>query len=159
MAVNDRIHLEELTRFGRELIVRLGKEALSYYGKSASNTKFDESLVTAAELHLTNFFQQQLRANYPEHQIFNINRNDMAYSHEEKRYLWIFDPIDGVDNFQTGIPIWGSSLALLENFWPVFSIFYMPATDNIYHAVAGGNIHTPDIFHCHPKNEKIGKIA
>jgi myo-inositol-1(or 4)-monophosphatase len=53
--------------------------------------------------------------------------------------LWIFDPIDGVDNFQAGIPIWGMSLALLENFWPIMGIFYMPATEDIFHAQAGEN--------------------
>ncbi|MBW1820447.1 MAG: inositol monophosphatase, partial [Deltaproteobacteria bacterium] len=51
--------------------------------------------------------------------------------------LWIFDPIDGVANFQAGIPIWGMSLALIENFWPVFGAFYMPATGDLFHAQAG----------------------
>ena len=40
-------------------------------------------------------------------------------------------------NFQAGIPLWGLSLALLENFWPVFGVFYMPATGDLFHARAG----------------------
>jgi myo-inositol-1(or 4)-monophosphatase len=42
-----------------------------------------------------------------------------------------------VANFQAGIPIWGISLALLENFWPVFGVFYMPMTGDLFHAQPG----------------------
>ena len=36
-----------------------------------------------------------------------------------------------------GIPIWGMSIALLENFWPVFGVFHMPATGDLFRARAG----------------------
>jgi myo-inositol-1(or 4)-monophosphatase len=42
-----------------------------------------------------------------------------------------------VANFQAGIPIWGMSIALLDNFWPIFGVFYMPATGDLFHARAG----------------------
>ncbi len=137
MAADEKNGIDELVSFAMETCKLLGKEALSYYGKGDSKKKFDMELVTAAELHLTDFFSDQLRSRFPAHQIFNNNQDSMDYTHDEKRYLWILDPIDGVDNFQTGIPVWGGSLALLENFWPVFSVFYMPATDSIFHARAG----------------------
>ncbi len=137
MTFSENKSIDELMRFANDLIHRLGKEALLYYGKGKSKTKFDKELVTEAELHLTNFFQNELHATYPEHQIFSNYQNDMAYTHDEKRYLWVFDPVDGVDNFQSGIPVWGISLALLENFWPIFSVFYMPATNDLFHAQAG----------------------
>lgn len=129
--------IQNLAGFATDLVQRLGHEALRFYGKGKSNLKFDPELVTAAELHLTGFFQDQLQARYPEHRIFNHHQNDTAYTHEQGRYLWIFDPVDGVDNFQTGIPVWGVSLALLENFWPIFSVFYMPVTQDLFHARAG----------------------
>jgi myo-inositol-1(or 4)-monophosphatase len=42
-----------------------------------------------------------------------------------------------VANFQAGIPVWGVSLALLDNFWPIFGVVYMPATEDLFHARAG----------------------
>jgi myo-inositol-1(or 4)-monophosphatase len=42
-----------------------------------------------------------------------------------------------VANFQAGIPIWGTSLALLDNYWPTFGVFYMPATGDLFRARAG----------------------
>jgi len=128
--------IKNLTKFAMEVIRRSGEEALSYYGKGNPNIKFDEELVTEAELHLMAFFQDQLNNHFPEHKVFRNNQADKGYTHNEKRYLWIFDPLDGVANFQAGIPIWGISLALIENFWPVFGAFYMPATDDLFYARA-----------------------
>jgi myo-inositol-1(or 4)-monophosphatase len=129
--------IDELSSFALEAIQNTGKEALAFYQKGPSKVKFNETLVTEAELHLNSHFQKALRDTYPDHNTFQDRQLEEEYSHDEKRYLWIFDPIDGVDNFQAGIPIWGMSLALLENFWPVLGIFYMPVTDDLFHAQAG----------------------
>lgn len=130
-------NIQDLIQFAMEFIKGFGKEALFYYGKGKSLVKFDEGLVTEAELHLREYFQNHLSSNFPEHRIFQPDQEDKDYTHDEKRYQWIFDPLDGVANFQAGIPIWGMSLALFENFWPIFSIFYMPATGDIFSARAG----------------------
>jgi myo-inositol-1(or 4)-monophosphatase len=129
--------IEDLRQFAKEVISRAGEEALSYYGKGDPHIKFDEGLVTEAELYLTEFFQDQLVARFPEHQVFANNQGKKGYTHEGKRYLWVYDALDGVANFQAGIPVWGISLALLENFWPVFGVFYMPVTGDLFHAQAG----------------------
>ena len=131
--------IEELSRFSMQFIKQAAKKALSHYGKGQPQVKFDQRVVTEAEIELTEFFQKQLHEHYPEHHVFRFNEVNEAYSHDEGRYLWIFDPFDGVANFQAGIPIWGLSLALLENFWPILGVFYMPATGDLFHARAGGS--------------------
>jgi len=129
--------IDDLTQFAMEVIRASGKEALAYYGKGRTTVKFDDDLVTEAELRLTEFFQEQLRSHFPEHQMFQNSQEGRGYTHEEKRYLWIFDALDGVANFQAGIPVWGISVALLENFWPLLGMFYMPVTGDLFHARAG----------------------
>jgi len=136
MANTLKAGLEEMNRFSIDLVQEAGKEALDYYGKGRTRAVFDQSLVTEAELRLTDYFQEQLHHQFPDHLAFSSSQISNEYSHDEKRYLWIFDPIDGVDNFQAGIPIWGMSLALLENFWPILGIFFMPATGDLFHAQA-----------------------
>lgn len=106
---------------------------------AGGGAKFDEGLVTGAELQIIQHFQHALANQYPDHRVFASKTLDTAYTHDDRRYLWIYDAIDGVDNYQAGIPIWGMSLALLENFWPVFGAFYMPATGDLFHARAGGD--------------------
>jgi myo-inositol-1(or 4)-monophosphatase len=129
--------IEDLGQFAIEAIRGSGEKALSYYGKGRHQIKFDEGLITEAEIQLTEFFQDQLQAHFPEHQVFKNNQDEHEYTHEGKKSVWIYDPLDGVANFQAGIPIWGMSLALIENFWPVFGVFYMPATGDLFQAQAG----------------------
>jgi len=128
----------ELATFARETLTKLGDESLSYYGRHQAGKRFDENLVTAAELHLHELFDHLVAARFPQHSVFNDGPVNESYTHDATRYLWIVDPIDGVDNFQAGIPVWGMSLALLENFWPVLGMFYMPATGDLFHALAEG---------------------
>ncbi|MFC1858137.1 inositol monophosphatase family protein [Thermodesulfobacteriota bacterium] len=137
MTTQESHAIENLTQFAMEVIQESGKEALNFYGKGRPDMKFDEELVTKTELHLTEFFDTRLHQHFPEHQIFMNNHDIESYTHDDKRYLWIYDPLDGVANFQAGIPIWGISLSLIENFWPVLGLFYMPATGDLFHAQAG----------------------
>ncbi len=136
--------VEELLQFALDITRQLGKQALSFYGKGDPRLKFDERLVTEAELHLSELFDTELSGRFPEHQIFSRVSGNDEYTHEERRYLWIFDAIDGVANFQAGIPIWAISVSLLENFWPVLGAVCLPATDDLFYARAGGSAYRGD---------------
>ncbi len=129
--------IEELLSFARDAVSSAGEKALRMYGKGDSGVKFDEELVTSAEISLVNFFRDRLNATFPGHGVFGDPLPSEDYVHGKKRYLWIFDPLDGVANFQAGIPIWGISLALLENFWPVLGVTFMPVTGDLFYAIAG----------------------
>jgi myo-inositol-1(or 4)-monophosphatase len=137
MTTEKKPEIYELTAFAMDFIHQAGEKAMAFYGKGQPQMKFDQGVVTQAELQLTEFFQAELHGRFPEHKLFSYDTVNEEYSHEGKRYLWTFDPLEGVANFQAGIPIWGLSLALLENFWPVFGAFLMPATGDLYHARAG----------------------
>ena len=128
--------IDKLSEFAMDVIHQTGEKAMAYYGKGRPHVKFDESVVTEAEIQLTDLFQDRLSEHFPEHQVFRFGEVNEDYSHGEKRYLWIFDPLEGVANFQGGIPVWGMSIALLENFWPIFGVFYMPVTGDLFHARA-----------------------
>ncbi len=90
---------------------------------------------------MVNFFRDRLNSIFPGHGVFGDQLPSEDYVHGEGRYLWIYDPMDGVANFQAGIPIWSISLALLENFWPVFGVTYMPVTGDLFYAVVGQKAH------------------
>jgi len=129
--------IEELLCFAKDMVSSAGDKAMGLYGKGNPEVKFDEELVTSAELALVDFFRDRLSSTYPGHGVFGDPLPAEDYVHGEKRYLWIYDPLDGVANFQAGIPIWCTSLALLENFWPVFGLTYMPVTGDLFYAIAG----------------------
>lgn len=131
------VDIGELSAFALETIHQMGREALQFYGKGRGRPPFDQNLVTRAELHLNATFQAYVAQRFPDHGIYGREVQGDGYTHGAKRYLWIFDPLDGVDNFQSGIPIWGMSLALYENHWPVLGLFHMPATGDLFRAAAG----------------------
>lgn len=145
----------ELTQFAKDTVQVVGNEAMKYYGKGNPRQKFDEDLVTEAELRLVELFRSQLKARFPEHGVFGDAEPTKGYTHGQEGYLWIFDALDGVANFQAGIPIWGTSIALLENFWPVFGAFYMPVTEDLFHAVAGEKAYWGDQVMRIPKQEDV----
>lgn len=134
----DDVNIAELFAFALDSIREMGAEALKFFEKAHhAVTHFDQALITQAELHLIESFQGRMKKHYPSHMIYGLGNLGDGYTHDDKRYLWVFDPLDGVDNFQSGIPIWGLSLALYENFWPVLGLFYMPATNDLFRAAAG----------------------
>ncbi len=137
MLHDDEQAVEKLLVFAKDVVSGAGEKALSLYGKGNAAVRFDEGLVTSAELELADFFKERLNSVFPGHGIFGDTLPVEDYVHGDKRYLWIYDPLDGVANFQAGIPIWGISLALLENYWPVFGVTFMPVTGDLFHAIVG----------------------
>ncbi|WP_435095333.1 inositol monophosphatase family protein [Halarchaeum sp. P4] len=45
---------------------------------------------------------------------------------------WVVDPIDGTSNFVTGIPLWATSVAAVEDGEPVAAANVLPAVDDVY---------------------------
>jgi myo-inositol-1(or 4)-monophosphatase len=135
--VTETYGIEELAGFAHEVIRRCGDKALEFYGQGESRVKFDKGLIIEAGLQLTELFRDELYARFPDHRVFtNREEAERGYKHDGARYLWVHDPLDGVANFQAGIPLWAISLALLENYWPVLGLVYMPATGDLFHARA-----------------------
>jgi myo-inositol-1(or 4)-monophosphatase len=127
----------EFLKFAENLAKQTGELALRYYGRGDPHLKFDESLVTEAELTIREFIRSSISEHYPEHHLMGEGDDQRAYGHGERGFQWIADPMDGSANFQAGIPIWGVSLALFNNFWPILGVFYMPVTADLYKALAG----------------------
>lgn len=50
---------------------------------------------------------------------------------------WILDPIDGTSNFLHGIPLYGISLALVQERQPLLGVIALPAHDSVYYGTSG----------------------
>ena len=51
---------------------------------------------------------------------------------------WVYDPIDGAYHYLQGLPLWSSSLALISEGRPVFSIVYDPSLHELFVATESG---------------------
>jgi len=56
----------------------------------------------------------------------------------------VVDPLDGTGNFAHGNPQYSVSIGLVESGDPVMGVVYVPETDKLYHAVAGGDAYERD---------------
>jgi myo-inositol-1(or 4)-monophosphatase len=108
------------------------------FGHVKSEWKYDGTRVTAADIAISENIFKELGSQFPEDQLFS---EELA-EHDQPlpvtaRFSWVLDPIDGTNNFATGIPYCAISLALLENGLPVYGIVYDMARRVLIHGGPG----------------------
>lgn len=108
------------------------------FGRVKSEWKYDGSRVTAADLAISANIFKELAAQFPEDHFFS---EELAETDQltplTQRFAWVLDPIDGTNNYATGIPYCAISLALLENGVPVYGIVYDMARRVLIHGGPG----------------------
>lgn len=55
----------------------------------------------------------------------------------DSTYQWVIDPLDGTNNFASGIPMVATAVALLEDGEPIVAAIYAPLTQSMYVARRG----------------------
>ncbi len=55
----------------------------------------------------------------------------------KKNRFWVIDPLDGTTNYVKGIPMFATSLALVEDGKPILGVIYDPARDEMFWAEKG----------------------
>jgi myo-inositol-1(or 4)-monophosphatase len=51
----------------------------------------------------------------------------------DRKYKWVIDPLDGTVNFISGIPLYGTSIAFMENNKFLVGVFYNPKLEELYY--------------------------
>ncbi|MGQ9836940.1 MAG: inositol monophosphatase family protein [Cyanobacteriota bacterium] len=113
----------EVTEFALQITATVGSQLLVDFGQAQSTEKADGSLVTPSDEWADGAFQQAIATAFPEHGYLSEESNHIF---PDREWCWVVDPLDGTTNFAHGIPIWGSSLALLHHGLPVFGCVHLP---------------------------------
>ena len=93
------------------------------------------SVVTAADYASEKLLIDALQTRFPDH---GIVAEESGFRPGSSDFVWVIDPLDGTSNFAAGLPWFGVLLGLLERGKPVLGIAYLPVTDTLYVAEAGG---------------------
>ncbi len=95
------------------------------FGKAESDWKQDGTRVTATDIAISENIFASLAAAFPDDQFFSeeLTAADGPIP-VTALYCWVLDPIDGTNNFATGIPHCAISLALLEDGQPIYGFVY-----------------------------------
>ncbi len=84
----------------------------------------------AAEMAIRNLIGRR----YPDHGIIG---EEFGSENEQARHQWIIDPIDGTRAFITGIPVWGTLIALYEDGRPRAGAMDQPFTGERFTGIDG----------------------
>jgi inositol-phosphate phosphatase/L-galactose 1-phosphate phosphatase/histidinol-phosphatase len=85
--------------------------------------KSDASPVTIADREAEAAMRMILGQEVPEHGIYG---EEHGVERADAEYVWVLDPIDGTRAFITGLPIWGTLIALLHRGVPVLGVIDQP---------------------------------
>lgn len=96
--------------------------------------KSDASPVTIADREAETAMRELLTRHVPAHGVFGEEHGAVRTDAE---YVWVLDPIDGTKAFITGLPIFGTLIALLHRGRPVMGIIDQPIQKERWLGVAG----------------------
>jgi inositol-phosphate phosphatase/L-galactose 1-phosphate phosphatase/histidinol-phosphatase len=96
--------------------------------------KADASPVTIADRDSEAAMRRLIAQSFPEHGILGEEHGSERVDAE---YVWVLDPIDGTKSFISGIPLFGTLIALLKNGVPVLGVLDQPISGERWLGVAG----------------------
>lgn len=86
-------------------------------------TKGDATPVTAADRGAEELLRRLINAKFPAHGIIG---EELGSERADAEFVWVLDPIDGTKSFITGVPLWGTLIALLHQGQPVLGCIHQP---------------------------------
>jgi len=85
--------------------------------------KADQSPVTEADRDAEALLRAKINARFPTHGIIGEEHGN---ERESADFVWVLDPIDGTKSFISGVPLWGTLIALLHNGAPILGAIHQP---------------------------------
>ena len=91
----------------------------------AVDDKPDRSPVTAADRAAETAMRELIAAHFPGHGIVG---EEFAPLNDDAEYVWVLDPIDGTKSFISGVPLFGTLIALCERGRPILGVIDQPVS-------------------------------
>lgn len=99
--------------------------------------KPDDSFVTEIDLEVERRIRTALLARWPDHRVEGEEDGESGGG----PYRWTVDPIDGTMSLRSGVPLFGTILALHHEDVPLVGIIQLPAIERCYWAARGLGAH------------------
>lgn len=121
--------LAALVAFANELADRSGAVIAPHFragggvDNKAGGGDFDP--VTVADRDAESAIRARIKEVYPDHGILG---EEHGYERGASELTWVIDPIDGTRAFITGLPLWGTLIALRDATRPIVGVMDQPFT-------------------------------
>jgi inositol-phosphate phosphatase/L-galactose 1-phosphate phosphatase/histidinol-phosphatase len=116
--------LDAFLTLAAELADAAGAAIRPYFRtRLAVDDKADLSPVTAADRAAEAAMRQLIEARFPDHGIIG---EEYGRERADAEFVWVLDPIDGTKSFISGVPLFGTLIALAQNGRPILGIIDQP---------------------------------
>jgi myo-inositol-1(or 4)-monophosphatase len=135
--------VERARQVACEAAESVGEPLRELHGRVEDVThKTDKSdIVTEADQQANRIITTVIENEFPDHAILS---EEAEYRSGSSAYTWVVDPLDGTGNFAHGNPQYSVSIGLLHEDTPVMGVVYVPETDELFHAIEGGDAYQGD---------------
>jgi histidinol phosphatase-like enzyme (inositol monophosphatase family) len=119
------VDLTPYRTFLTELALRSGDFLRPLFADPSLGVEFksDLSPVTAADRGAEELLRALIANQFPSHGVIGEEFDAVNTGAE---FVWVLDPIDGTKSFITGVPLWGTLIALLHQGQPVLGAIHQP---------------------------------
>ena len=118
------IELDAFLTFARHLADAAGDVIRPYFRKPlAISDKADLTPVTAADRTAEETMRSLIEARFPEHGILG---EEFGRVREDAEFVWTLDPIDGTKSFISGVPLFGTLVALTRGGRSILGVIDQP---------------------------------
>ena len=121
-----------------EAVIKAGEIQMSFIDSGFRvSHKGAIDLVTEADVAVETMFRKMIAERFPDHTILAEEFGEDAATRGAS-HCWVFDPIDGTNNYAHGLPIFCSSLALEIDGKGEIGAIYDPTRKELFVAERGG---------------------
>jgi inositol-phosphate phosphatase / L-galactose 1-phosphate phosphatase / histidinol-phosphatase len=118
------IDIDTLLAFASHLADAAGDLIRPHFRKPlAIAEKADLTPVTVADRAAEETMRGLIERHFPEHGILG---EEFGGVREDAEFVWVLDPIDGTKSFISGVPLFGTLIALTRNRHPILGIIDQP---------------------------------
>jgi myo-inositol-1(or 4)-monophosphatase len=142
------IKTKAIIELSLELALAAGQLLLKKQKKISSLTITDkdaQGVASNADVDAEKLIIQGIKKNYPDHLIL---AEELAYKEfhgekarydflKEKEWVWVIDPLDGTNNFLSGMDYFAVCISLVHKGMPVTGVVYRPSTGDCFVAEKG----------------------
>ena len=121
-AIDFAAFVDQLATASGDAILPFFRTSLSVENKSRG-ASFDP--VTAADRAAETAMRTLIRRHFPDHGVIG---EEFGEERTDAEFVWVLDPIDGTKSFISGMPAWGTLIALTRNGNPVYGMMHQPFT-------------------------------
>ena len=94
----------------------------------ALDVKTDGTIVTAADRGAEQLMREMINRQFPEHGIIG---EEFGAERPDAEYVWVLDPVDGTVSFASGVPLFGTLIALKHRGRPTIGVIHQPILNEL----------------------------